>query len=78
MTRANIRIYGEKEIPRGSVLFAVNHFTRMETFFIPYYIHRLTGQTIWALAADELLPAALKIFWITWARFPRKIRTGTG
>ena len=60
LTRANIRIYGEKEIPRGSVLFAVNHFTRMETFFIPYYIHRLTGQTIWALAADELFAGGLK------------------
>jgi 1-acyl-sn-glycerol-3-phosphate acyltransferase len=36
LTRANIRTHGEKEIPKGAVIFAVNHFTRMETFFIPY------------------------------------------
>ncbi|MEZ4565747.1 MAG: hypothetical protein R2860_01860 [Desulfobacterales bacterium] len=43
LTRANIRIYGEKEIPRGSVLFAVVISPAWKHFFIPYYIHRLTG-----------------------------------
>ncbi len=62
LTRANIRIFGEKEIPKGSVLFAVNHFTRMETLLIPYYIHRLTGQTLWALADDNLFNSGLKNF----------------
>ncbi len=60
LTRANIRTYGEKEIPKGAVIFAVNHFTRMETFFIPYYIHRLTRMTIWALADDTLFAGGLK------------------
>lgn len=59
LSRANIRTYGEEEIPKGAVVFAVNHFTRMETFFIPYYIHRLTRMTLWALADDSLFSGGL-------------------
>ncbi len=62
LSRANIRTYGEEEIPKGAVIFAVNHFTRMETFFIPYYIHRLTRMTIWALADDTLFVGGLGNF----------------
>lgn len=60
LTRANIRIHGEEGIPKGAVIYAVNHFTRMETFFIPYYINRLTRRTIWALADDSLFSGGLK------------------
>jgi len=60
LTRANIRTYGEEDIPNGPVIFAVNHFTRMETFFIPYYINRLTRMTIWALADHTLFAGGLK------------------
>lgn len=60
LTRANIRTHGENKIPNGAVIFAVNHFTRMETFFIPYYIYRLTRTTIWALADDKLFAGGLK------------------
>jgi esterase/lipase/1-acyl-sn-glycerol-3-phosphate acyltransferase len=59
LLRANIRTYGEEDIPKGSVIFAVNHFTRMETFFIPYYINRLTRMTIWALADHSLFTGGL-------------------
>lgn len=59
LSRARIRTYGESLIPKGAVIFAVNHFTRMETFFIPYYIHRLTRMPIWALAAAELFDGGL-------------------
>lgn len=59
LSRANIRTYGEEEIPKGAVIFAVNHFTRMETFFIPYYINRLTRKTIWALADHSLFVGGL-------------------
>jgi esterase/lipase/1-acyl-sn-glycerol-3-phosphate acyltransferase len=59
LSRANIRTYGEEDIPKGAVIFAVNHFTRMETFFIPYYIHRLTRKTIWALADHSLFVGGL-------------------
>ncbi len=59
LSRANIRTYGEEDIPKGAVIFAVNHFTRMETFFIPYYLNRLTQMTIWALADDKLFAGGL-------------------
>jgi esterase/lipase/1-acyl-sn-glycerol-3-phosphate acyltransferase len=59
LSRANIRIFGEEDIPKGAVIYAVNHFTRMETFFIPYYINRLTRKTIWALADDSLFKGGL-------------------
>ena len=62
LTRANIRTHGEEDIPKGAVIYAVNHFTRMETFFIPYYIHRLTRRIIWALADDSLFSGGLKNF----------------
>jgi len=62
LSRANIRIHGEGDIPKGAVIYAVNHFTRMETFFIPYYIHRLTRRIIWALADDSLFSGGLKNF----------------
>ncbi len=59
LSRANIRTFGEEDIPKGAVIFAVNHFTRMETFFIPYYINRLTRMTIWAMADHSLFTGGL-------------------
>jgi len=59
LSRARIRTYGESLIPKGAVIFAVNHFTRMETFLIPYYIHRLTRMPIWALASADLFEGGL-------------------
>lgn len=52
--RANIKISGERNIPDGSVIFTANHFTRIETIFLPYHIHNLTGKEVWSLAAEEL------------------------
>ncbi len=54
LTRANFRIHGKENIPGGALIFVVNHFTRMETIFLPYYINRLTGRTIWSLADSAL------------------------
>jgi len=51
---ANIKISGERNIPDGSVIFTANHFTRIETIFLPYHIHKLTGKEVWSLAAAEL------------------------
>lgn len=62
LSRANVRIHGEEDIPKGAVIYAVNHFTRMETLLIPYYLHRLTHTTIWALADDALFAGGLKNF----------------
>ncbi len=59
LSKAKIRTYGEEDIPKGAVIYAVNHFTRIETLFIPYYINRLTGKPIWSLADKELFEGGL-------------------
>lgn len=59
LSKARIRTYGEEDIPKGAVIYAVNHFTRMETFLIPYYINRLTGKIIWSLADEGLFEGGL-------------------
>ncbi|MFO7752414.1 MAG: alpha/beta fold hydrolase [Desulfobacteraceae bacterium] len=53
-SRARVRIHGQENIPEGSVLFTANHFTRIETVFLPYYIHSLIKKPIWSIAAAEL------------------------
>jgi len=53
-SKANIKIAGKQNIPDGSVIFTANHFTRIETIFLPYHIHKITKKEVWSLAAAEL------------------------
>jgi len=39
LSRAEIRIHGKENLPEGSAIFVVNHFTRIETLLLPYHIH---------------------------------------
>lgn len=48
--KADIRTHNEDRIPGGPVVFVVNHFTRMETFFLPYTISKITGTGVLSLA----------------------------
>ncbi|RJP45785.1 MAG: alpha/beta fold hydrolase [Desulfobacteraceae bacterium] len=59
LSKARIRTYGKENIPKGALIFAINHFTRIETLLIPYQLHRLTGLTFWNLADYELFDAGL-------------------
>ncbi len=54
LARARLNVHGAENIPHGPTIFVVNHFTRIETFLLPYHLHRLTGRPVWALAAPEL------------------------
>ena len=54
LSRARLNIHGKEHIPQGATIFVVNHFTRIETFLLPYHLHKLTGKPVWSLAAAEL------------------------
>jgi esterase/lipase/1-acyl-sn-glycerol-3-phosphate acyltransferase len=61
LSKANIRLHGSENIPRGSIIFTVNHFTRIETMILPSVIHELTGGVpVWSLADDKLFRGGLK------------------
>lgn len=59
LSNVNIRTHGEDRIPKGAVIYAINHFTRIETVFIPYYLNRLTGMPLWSLADYTLFHEGL-------------------
>ncbi len=59
-SKANISLHGQENIPEGSVIFTANHFTRMETVLLPYFIHGLIKKPVWSLAAAELFNGSLK------------------
>ncbi|MGD9875167.1 alpha/beta fold hydrolase [Desulfococcus sp.] len=63
LSRANIHVHGTENIPRGSIIFTVNHFTRIETMILPSYIYKLTGGVpVWSLADAALFKGGLKTY----------------
>ena len=55
MIQAKVRVHNLEVIEKDmSILFVVNHFTRLETLLIPYEINIRTGLQVWSLAAAEL------------------------
>ena len=58
LSRAEISYHGENNIPAGPNIFVINHFTRLETFLMPYLIFRLTKIPVWSLASYELFKGA--------------------
>lgn len=60
LSRANIKIHGRINIPAdGSKIFVVNHFTRFETFLLPYSIFKIIKVPVWSLASHELFKGGL-------------------
>ncbi len=59
-SEADIRVHGVNNIPASHVLFAVNHFTRMETAFLPYVIHKHTKQHSLSLADSSFFKGKLE------------------
>lgn len=59
MSKAKIKIHNAENIPKGSIVFVVNHFTRIETLFLPYYIYKAINTPVWSLASYELFDGKL-------------------
>ena len=59
-SKTRVTLHGQENIPQGSIIYTANHFTRIETIFLPYYIHAITKKPVWSLAAAELFQGALK------------------
>lgn len=51
---SNFQIHGIEKIPKKPVLFVANHFTRSETFFLPYLIYQRTKRQVRCLADSTL------------------------
>lgn len=61
-SKLRVNVHGKENIPEGSVIFVVNHFTRIETVLLPYHIHRLTRVPVWSLADASLFSGPLARF----------------
>ncbi len=50
LLRSSIRVEGHQRLGNGPILFVANHFTRFETFVLPYIIDRYTRRNVHSLA----------------------------
>jgi len=62
LLKARIHIHDKENIPEGSIIFVINHFTRIETIFLPYHIHKITHIPAWSLADYQLFDGPLGLF----------------
>jgi len=59
---SNFLVTGIEKLPNNPILFTANHFTRSETFFIPYLIYKHTGRQVRCLADSGLFFGTLGRF----------------
>jgi esterase/lipase/1-acyl-sn-glycerol-3-phosphate acyltransferase len=59
---SNFSVTGIEKLPKKPVMFVANHFTRAETFFVPYLIYKNTGRQVRCLADSSLYHGALGRF----------------
>ncbi len=59
---SNFSVSGIENLPRQPIMFVANHFTRAETFFVPYLIYKNTNRQVRCLADSSLYHGALGKF----------------
>lgn len=60
LVKANVRVHNAEVFqPDMSAICVINHFTRLETLLLPYYLNKHTGLEFWSLAASELFKGRL-------------------
>jgi esterase/lipase/1-acyl-sn-glycerol-3-phosphate acyltransferase len=57
--KSKIRVEGAHNLSNKPTLFVVNHFTRAETFVVPYVIHKHTGKLTKSLGHHTLFKGVL-------------------
>src|SRR5512146_1908812 len=62
LSSANVILHGTENIPRGSIIFVINHFTRIETVLVPVQIYDLTKVPVWSLADYRLFEGAFATY----------------
>jgi esterase/lipase/1-acyl-sn-glycerol-3-phosphate acyltransferase len=61
-SRIKVLTHGQELIPDGSIIFVVNHFTRIETLLLPYHIYAHTHVPVWSLADQSFFEGPLSGF----------------
>ena len=62
LAKTRVRFHGEEKLPRTPVIYVINHFTRLETVLLPYYLKNLVKIPVWSLADANLFKGALADF----------------
>jgi esterase/lipase/1-acyl-sn-glycerol-3-phosphate acyltransferase len=61
-SKLRVHLHGQENIPKGSAIFVVNHFTRIETLLLPFHIFQITGIPVWSLADASFFDGPLSGF----------------
>ncbi|HIJ82200.1 MAG TPA: alpha/beta fold hydrolase [Desulfuromonadales bacterium] len=58
-SKIKVRVHDHDSVPKGSIIYAVNHFTRIETLLLPYHIYIHTQVPVWSLAHESFFEGPL-------------------
>lgn len=58
-SKIKVMVHDQESLPQGSIIFVVNHFTRMETLLLPYHIYIHTHVPVWSLADQSFFEGPL-------------------